>query len=105
MEMEMEEEERVKVERLRRHMEGLIRGHYYHITEDSIAEEDPKPREAGSKDEHGELVEPEYEEWEWRWLNLEKGEVTLRRYLKAAKGNEEDAIKRLEVRSAVQNRR
>lgn len=103
--MEMEEEERVKVERLRRHMEGLIRGHYYHIPEgDTTSETDAQPREVGSKDEHGELVEPGYEEWEWRWLNLEKGEVTLRRYLKAAKGNEEDAIKRLEVRSAVQNR-
>lgn len=70
-------------------MEGLIQSHYYFS--------DGQPRKEGDHDEAGELVEPYYEKWERRWLDSEGDDTTLKRYMRAGKGNEQDAIKRLEV--------
>lgn len=70
-------------------MDKLIRSHYYH--------EDGSPRPDGSRDDNGELVEQYYEKWEHRWLDIEGDETTIKRYLRAGKGNEADATKRLEV--------
>lgn len=102
---ELSAEDKAKVRRLREHMERLVQSHYY-LETDGPEGKVKKRREDGSKDPQGQLVEQYYEDWEYRWLDLEQGEGnTARRYLRAAKGNEEDAIKRLEVSGQLQQLR
>ena len=76
-------EEASIVARLRSYVDSLIRAHYYH--------EDGSARGAGELDDDGKKVEPWYEKWEKRWLDNEPQEWTIRRYLKASGGKEQEA--------------
>lgn len=87
---EPSEDEKPVLARLRAFAEDLIQSHYY--------DAQGKPRPENTDSTKGPIVEPYYEAWERRWLDMEgkDGDWTVRRYLKAGSGNEAEAKKRLE---------
>ncbi|CAO1639266.1 unnamed protein product [Sympodiomycopsis kandeliae] len=83
-------EEVETINRLRSYVENLIHSHYHRRDSSDQDQQDQQQQQQQQP------VEPFYEEWEYRWLNYEENDTTVRRYLRAAKGNESDAMKRLE---------